>query len=296
MNKRVLRALLGVLLAVTAGGAGYAAGNEPSLSETVTAPGPNSVRVLYSLDKKQNDKEIVALIDSAEVFVYFAMYEFTLPSIADALARAKERGVEVRGLIDSGEAENAKAVLDILSQAEIPVLTERHLGGSGIMHIKAIVTDKAYAVGSYNWTKTATTVNDELLEIGTSEELRQTYEHILKKLFSAYSGTSAQTESTSATIGVISYTEAPRHIGSYASVTGTLVKSYTAKSGTVFLDFCADYKSCPFTAVIFASDAKEFGDLGRYEGKSVVVTGKITLYEGKAEIVLNSPRQISESR
>jgi hypothetical protein len=294
MNTRVFRALLAALLALTAGGAGYVAGSEPSLSETVGAPAPGSVRVIYSLDKKQNDKEIAALIDSAETFVYFAMYEFTLPSIAEALVRAKERGVEVKGLIDS--AENAKAILEILSHAGIPVLTERHTGGSGIMHIKAVVTDKAYAIGSYNWTKTATTVNDEILEIGTDEELRKVYRHILEKLFSAYTGTNALSQTAEKHIGLISYTEAPNHIGSYASVKGTLRKAYTAKSGTVFLNFCSDYKNCPFSAVIFASDAKAFGDLARYTGKSIVVPGKITLYEGKAEMVLSRPNQISESR
>ncbi len=74
---------------------------------------------------------------------------------------------------------------------------------------------------------------------------------------------------------------------------GTLRDAYTAASGTVFLDFCASYKDCPFSGVIFADDAKKFGDLSRYAGSAVTVTGKITSYQGKAEIVLTEPGQLA---
>ena len=74
---------------------------------------------------------------------------------------------------------------------------------------------------------------------------------------------------------------------------GTLVEAYTSASGTVFLDFCENYKTCSFSGVIFADDAKKFGDLSRYTGTTVTLTGKIASYENKAEIILSSPSQIS---
>ena len=54
--------------------------------------------------------------------------------------------------------------------------------GNGIMHIKLLVTEQAYAFGSYNWTRSATTLNDEILEIGTDRALRQAYENIFKEI------------------------------------------------------------------------------------------------------------------
>jgi hypothetical protein len=48
-----------------------------------------------------------------------------------------------------------------------------------------LVTDKAYALGSYNWTEAATTLNDEILEIGTAEPLREEYLNIARKVLSA---------------------------------------------------------------------------------------------------------------
>jgi len=303
MKAKIIRASVAFVLALAAGAAGYAlrgtvAGNtEPSIpAQTVAAPAAGTVRVVYSLDKKQNDREIIALIAAAKSRVYFAMYEFTLRSIADALVAAKQRGIEVRGLVDAGESANSydAPIISELADAGISVVTEKHADGNGIMHIKAIVTDSAYAIGSYNWTGSATTVNDELLEIGTDPTLRQTYENILKRLLDAYKGTNAAAGAAAPlSAGTIDYTDAPSHIGQIASVRGTLINSYTSKTGTVFLDFCKSYKGCPFSAVIFADDVKKFGDLSKYNGQTITLTGKISSYQGTAEIVLSSPSQIS---
>ncbi len=143
------------------------------------------VRVLYSLDAKQNDQEIVQLIDGAERYAYFAIYTFTLPDVAQALARAKRRGVDVRGLVDRQQASlrSEQEILEILRSARIPVEMQKHV--AGIMHMKLLVTDKAYAVGSYNWTRAATEVNDEVLEIGGDGAARQDYLAIVQKVLSA---------------------------------------------------------------------------------------------------------------
>lgn len=304
MNQKVLRAGVALILTLAAGGVGYSVGGGsaviPSIPvQNVSAPAAGTVRIVYSLDQKQNDKEIIALIEGAKKYIYFAMYEFTLKDIADALVAAKQRGILVRGLIDAGEGANSydKPIIDELLSAGISVVTEKHATGNGIMHIKAIVTDSAYALGSYNWTSSATNVNDEILEIGTDPALRQAYENVLTKLLDAYKGnTAVQLKSGTAfvSIGTIDYTDASKHIGETASVRGTLVDSYTSKSGTVFLDFCKSYKGCPFSGVIFADDSKKFGDLSRYTGSVVTLTGKISSYQNQAEIVLSDPKQLSQ--
>ena len=199
MNQKMLRAIVALVLALAAGGAGYSTGANSAPvavsipAQTVSAPAAGSVRVVYSLDQKQNDKEIIALIDGAKEHIYFAIYTFTLPSIADALVAAKKRGVLVRGIIDVEQSSNSYGapITEKLLAAGIPIVTQKHATGNGIMHIKTLVTESAYATGSYNWTKSATTINDEILEIGTDPALRQAYENILKKLLDAYRGNSA---------------------------------------------------------------------------------------------------------
>lgn len=88
------------------------------------------------------------------------------------------------------------------------------------------------------------------------------------------------------------YSEAVNHIGEYARIAGTVVEVYTAKSGVTFLDYCKNYKTCPFTAVIFASDATKFPNLKQYTGP-LTITGEIKSYKGKAEIILKTPSQIT---
>jgi len=303
MKTKIIRAGVALVLALAAGGMGYGinAGNAPAQNinipaQTVTAPATDSIRIVYSLDKKQNDKEIVALIDAAKSHIYFAIYTFTLPSIADALVAAKKRGIDVRGVVDSGQSSNSYGapITAKLLDAGIPIVTEKHATGNGIMHIKALVTDSAYVIGSYNWTNSATTINDEIIEIGTNEALRQAYENILKRLLDIYKGNSAAAGAAAfVSIGTIDYTDAPAHIGDLASVRGTLVEAYASASGTVFLDFCKSYKTCPFSGVIFADDVKKFGDLSRYNGTVVTLTGKISSYQDKAEIILSDPSQLS---
>lgn len=87
------------------------------------------------------------------------------------------------------------------------------------MHIKALATGKAYALGSYNWTALATNENDELLEIGSSAQLVQTYHAILTKLIDLYP--EAETAAADAEpAGIFDISEASEHVGQTADVRG----------------------------------------------------------------------------
>jgi len=61
-------------------------------------------------------------------------------------------------------------------------ITTASTNPQGIMHAKIIVTDSAYALGSYNWTASATLYNDEVLEVGTDEGLREQWLDVVKKI------------------------------------------------------------------------------------------------------------------
>lgn len=295
------RIFAGIAIAMVSGAAGWfihsqtGGGDIPLL--TLAAPPPESVRILYSLTAKRNDREVIALIDAAKNHVYFAMYEFTLRDIADALVRAKQRGVDVEGVVDSEESTKSygRPIVAELTAAGIPVKSEKHVSGNGIMHIKALATESAYAVGSYDWTASATTENDELLEIGTAPQLVAAYGSILKKLIDQYPPASPEAVEAGSS-GEFDFSEASEHVGQNARIRGTLVNAHKSASGTVFLDFCRQYRNCPFSAVIFADDAKQFGDLSKLVGREITLTGKISSYQSRAEIILRTPDQISQSR
>ena len=94
--------------------------------------------------------------------------------------------------------------------------------------------------------------------------------------------------------GCIPFTEAPKKIDENACVTGKVVKvSSSGKSGTQFINFCEDYRKCPFTVVVFSRDLPEVGDVRALEGKIIEIHGRIKEYRGQAEIILNDVKQLS---
>jgi DNA/RNA endonuclease YhcR with UshA esterase domain len=86
------------------------------------------------------------------------------------------------------------------------------------------------------------------------------------------------------------------HAGQTVVVEGTVAKVSTSqRSATTFLNFCAPYPNQCFTAVIFQSARSLFTDPLAWEGKKVRVSGRVKLYKGKPEIVLEKPSQIESA-
>jgi DNA/RNA endonuclease YhcR with UshA esterase domain len=87
--------------------------------------------------------------------------------------------------------------------------------------------------------------------------------------------------------------EAKDHVGQVVTVEGTVSNVHKVASGpATFIDMGGHYPNNVFTAVIFSSDASKFPDVETLNGKVVDITGRVTLYKGEPEIILNDPAQI----
>ena len=91
----------------------------------------------------------------------------------------------------------------------------------------------------------------------------------------------------------VSFTEAEKHIGTTKCVTGKVLRVKQGSRGVHFFDFCEDYRSCPFTIVVFAGDLKHLGDVRMLQGKQIEIEGEVKGYDGRAEIIL---RRLSQLR
>ena len=80
--------------------------------------------------------------------------------------------------------------------------------------------------------------------------------------------------------------------GKGGCVSGLVLRVYSARTGNTFLDFCPDYRNCPFTSVIFSSDKNKFGDVQSLAGRQIEIRGAVTVYQAKPEIVIRDPEQI----
>jgi DNA/RNA endonuclease YhcR with UshA esterase domain len=93
---------------------------------------------------------------------------------------------------------------------------------------------------------------------------------------------------------VVHDAEAASYVGQAVTVEGTVASvGFSRRSGTYFLNFGAAHPNQTFTAVIFRSAATSFPNPQQWEGKRVRVTGKVRLYRGKPEIVLEESSQFT---
>lgn len=131
------------------------------------------------------DEHLVAAINQAQGSVDVAAYDFDLQSVADALIAAHARGVQVRFVTDSDNADE-DAVL-ALQDAGIPVVEDRR--ASGLMHNKFVVIDRQRVwTGSWNLTENGTYRNNNNAVLITSAALAKNYSAEFEEMFAGEFG------------------------------------------------------------------------------------------------------------
>lgn len=117
------------------------------------------VEVLFSPDDGVEER-IVALIEAANESVHFMAYSFTSDEISTAILSATDREVMISGVMDEGQAgSNEGGEYENFRQYGLNVRLD---GNDGLMHHKVIIIDeKIVILGSYNFTNSAETRNDE---------------------------------------------------------------------------------------------------------------------------------------
>lgn len=88
------------------------------------------------------------------------------------------------------------------------------------------------------------------------------------------------------------FEKAKEHLGETLCVKGRVLKVSVGRTGIHFLNFCEDYRTCPFTVVIFPRDLRDVGDVRALENQDVEVYGLVKSYQGQAEIILRDQSQL----
>lgn len=176
-NKWIGAALCAVVALAAIAGCTGAKGQSSALAKAVSsalqantgAPVSSSssgkVRCYFPRDGQKAAPELISIINSSKKTLDLAIYSFTDPQIASAVRGAKERGVAVRLITDREQSasQSQKSVLSGLKKAGIPIKLNTH---QGIMHLKVTIADGAVATtGSFNYTKSAETKNDEVFVV-----------------------------------------------------------------------------------------------------------------------------------
>ncbi|HEM8838371.1 TPA: phospholipase D family protein [Klebsiella aerogenes] len=121
---------------------------------------------------------VLNTIDTAQESIRLMGYSFTSPEVTRALIQAKQRGVDVKAVLDwkanSTKGSAGAAAMNLLVNAGIPVRTVSQFK---IMHDKVIITDgRNVETGSFNYSRSAASRNSEnVLVINEVPEVAQTY-------------------------------------------------------------------------------------------------------------------------
>lgn len=91
--------------------------------------------------------------------------------------------------------------------------------------------------------------------------------------------------------GVVSSIKAGNFVGEEKTVRGLVADVHQTKK-VKYLNFDDKYPNNSFTGVVFARSFDKFPDLQKYEGETVEITGEISLYNGKPQIIMNDENQI----
>jgi phosphatidylserine/phosphatidylglycerophosphate/cardiolipin synthase-like enzyme len=112
----------------------------------------------------------VELVENAQENIYFLAFSFTSDEIGNAVRERAKDGVEVRGVMDEEQVKsNVGTEFDPFRQAGLDVKID---GNGGQMHHKLMIIDESIVIfGSYNFTNSAETRNDENLLVIYNKEI-----------------------------------------------------------------------------------------------------------------------------
>lgn len=145
-----------------------------------TRPGPARER------ESPVENLLVGLIDRAQRTVDVAIHDLDLSSVANALARAADRGVRVRVVAETNILTNTRerevqTALERLRAAQIPIVGDRP---QQTMHHKFTVVDGEWVqTGSWNYTFSETFRNDNHAIVVHSRELAANFTAEFEKMF-----------------------------------------------------------------------------------------------------------------
>lgn len=139
------------------------------------------IEVYFSL---YDDPEsiIIKNIDDSKEFINIAMYTFTDREIAQAIIRAKDRGVDIKIYLDRSQvnAKYSKSRYFVNNAIEGIKISSNNY----IMHNKfAVIDNKIVITGSYNWTASAGERNDENLLIIDDKNIIEKYQNQFNNLW-----------------------------------------------------------------------------------------------------------------
>jgi|YelNatPaOPRAMG01_1025707.scaffolds.fasta_scaffold130729_2 phosphatidylserine/phosphatidylglycerophosphate/cardiolipin synthase-like enzyme len=142
-------------------------GGGPSYEVYFSPRGGCEARLLYWLSRANSS-------------IHVMIYSFTLNSVGDALISAHRRGIDVRVVMEREEVGRGSEY-ERLKGAGVPVRLDTN---PALMHNKVAIIDGSIVItGSFNWTASAESRNNENMIIIRSAEVAALYEGEFQRIW-----------------------------------------------------------------------------------------------------------------
>lgn len=137
--------------------------DELNNNKNIQIDNDTKISVFFAPKNNVFANELHNVLKSAQKTIYVEMFYLTNKYLVNDLILAKQRGADVKVILDASSANNEFSAHNKLRSAGIPVKIENW---GGKMHTKAVIIDNEYyVIGSMNWTGKAELHNDENLLI-----------------------------------------------------------------------------------------------------------------------------------
>ena len=169
----------------------------PLDGENTFIVGTTKISAYFSPQDKTVEKALVPLIENAQSYIYLPVFVITHKKLTQALIDAKNRGVDVKIILDATSVRSNHTTHEILREAGIPLKTENY---AGKIHNKSMIIDDKYVItGSMNFSNSGENRNDENCLVIENSDLAKFYkgwfEFIWKKIPETYLKYSVRPES-----------------------------------------------------------------------------------------------------
>lgn len=135
----------------------------------------SKVSVHFSPQDRTTETQIIPLVKNAKKYIYMPVFVITHKNLIKELVLAKQRGVDVKIILDATGANNRYSPVKSIRESGIPVKTENR---AGKMHMKSILIDDKYTIlGSMNFSKSGESYNDENVLIIENTQMTIAYKN-----------------------------------------------------------------------------------------------------------------------
>lgn len=137
---------------------------------------------IYNYFSPEDDlpPKVIRFLRAARHSIHFMAFSFTDADIGNALIERAGAGVKVEGVVEKRGADGRGGVFPLLQKARIPVLKD---GNSYVMHHKVFIIDSVWTItGSYNFTGSGATSNDENVLVIKSQAVAKKFEEEYQRI------------------------------------------------------------------------------------------------------------------